>query len=87
MAFDSTYEERVAIMIIDGGLTEGEAEQAAHRICYHRTEQYQRKDGSIGFNHTLVAPKPPANQVAKQEEEQVVLNFDDFRAMARERFR
>ena len=29
MNFDSTYEERVAIMIYDGGLTESEALQAA----------------------------------------------------------
>lgn len=39
MDFDSTYEERVAIMIYDAGLTESEALQAARGRIETKPEQ------------------------------------------------
>lgn len=77
-------------MIHDGGLPVEEAERKAWKIVHHRVEMYKRRDGSVEFKHSLVVPgakKAASNQVAKQEEQpQLPMSFEDFRARARERF-
>lgn len=71
MAFDSTYEERAGILEYQAFFSRSEAETRAHRICYHRTETRQRKDGTIEFQHTLTAPvgmKPAPQPIEEQLE-------------------
>jgi len=85
--FDCLYEERAAILQYQAFFSRSEAEARAHRICHLRTEQYRRKDGSIGFNYTLVAPVEKKPQPKTPEEEyQEVMGFEDFRAAVRQRF-
>lgn len=83
--FDSTYEERVAIMIADGGLSEGEAKQKSWLICYKRMEMTNTPDGGVSFKHTLTAPKPPKPAPLPPAAEQTEMSFEEFRAQARQR--
>ena len=89
MAVDCLYEERAAIMHYLGGLSVADAEDAAYRICYRKMEQYTKRDGSVEFKHTLVAPggKKPEKPVAKPEEQLGQMNFEEFRSQARSRFK
>lgn len=86
MNFDCLYEERAAIMHYLGGLTVAAAEDAAYKICYRRIEMKTNRDGGVEFRHTLTANKPVVKQVAKQEEQQTAMSFEEFRAQARNRF-
>lgn len=84
--FDYLYEERLAIMIIDGGLSEAAARDRAWHCCYRKTELIRKPGGAVVFQHTLTANKPPAQEAAKQEEQQTSMSFEDFRTRARQRF-
>lgn len=86
MYLDYLYEERVAIMIIEGGLSESEAKDKAWHCCYRKTTMIHKPDGGVEFRHTLSANKPPAKEVAKQEEQQTEMSFEEFRSQARNRF-
>jgi len=86
---DIAFEERVAIMMIDGGLTEDEAQTAAYKICYHKQVEYLKRDGTVETRHTLVVPeaiRDAAKQVAKQEEPVEQMSFEAFQQQARSRF-
>lgn len=71
--FDSTFEERIAIMFYDGGLSEQEARERAYRICYLRTEITRHRDGRVDIKHTLVAPTEPKPKPPPPQEEQLEL--------------
>jgi hypothetical protein len=75
MEFDSTYDERVAIMIHDGGLSEGEAQQKAWMICYRRGNNLVCPTESKKMASPI--PEPPA---AEQ------MSFEEFQRQARARF-
>ncbi|NVO00927.1 MAG: hypothetical protein HXX17_16545 [Geobacteraceae bacterium] len=89
VAFDCLYEERVAIMHYDGGLSVADAEDAAYKTCYRKMEMNTKADGSVEFKHTLIAPgaKPPASKHVAKQEEQGQMSFEAFRQQARNRFR
>jgi len=85
-AEDIVFNERVAIMVIDGGLTEAEAQTASYKICYHKQIEYLKRDGTTETRHTLVAPTQPKPPATKEPEPAEQMSFEAFRQQARSRF-
>lgn len=85
---DCLYEERAAIMHYLGGLSVADAEDAAYKICYRKTEVIHKPDGGVEFKHILVAPggKKPAEKQVAEPEVQTEMSFEEFRSQARNRF-
>jgi len=83
---DIAFEERVAIMMYDGGLSEAEAQDQAYRCCYHKQVEYLKRDGTTETRHTLVAPAPPPKQAEPEQMELGIVTEADARAALRRMF-